>query len=447
MFGSVRTLDQFAHSLENPTVAATSESNRVEGAERQEAAVSAKGDGNQTDPATPSATPTLAVDPVAAPVQNPPAPAAAIAADPGSPPPAPVGAATQTAPAPPIRSFIDRYKLLFIVGLLILVAIAVGFGLGRLGKHSDKNENRLVLYGNVDLRQVDLAFNNSERIAEVLVEEGAKVTRGQVLARLDTSRLEPQTAMAEAAVQAQQAVVDKLHHGNRPQEIAQSYATVAAAKADQVNAQQQWARLTALTTLTTGRAISEQDLESAKAALDSAQAHLVVAEKGLDLSKIGPRKEDIAQGEAQLRADQSQLELLRRQLADSELAAPCDAVVRSRLLEPGEMASPQRPVLNLAITDPKWVRAYISEPDLGKIHPGMRASISTDSFPGRALSGWVGFIASVAEFTPKSVQTEELRSSLVYEIRVFVQDSQDEMRLGMPATVLLELDPGARSKP
>jgi HlyD family secretion protein len=204
--------------------------------------------------------------------------------------------------------------------------------------------------------------------------------------------------------------------------------------------------MTALATLTTGRAISEQDLDSAKAALDSAQAHLVVAEKGLDLSKIGPRREDIAQGEAQLRANESQLALLRRQLADAELVSPCDAVVRSRLLEPGEMASPQRPVLSLAIVDPKWVRAYISEPDLGKIHTGMRASISTDSFPGEALSGWVGFIASVAEFTPKSVQTEDLRSSLVYEIRVFVQDPRDEMRLGMPATVLLELDPGARNK-
>jgi HlyD family secretion protein len=77
----------------------------------------------------------------------------------------------------------------------------------------------------------------------------------------------------------------------------------------------------------------------------------------------------------------------------------------------------------------------------------MKASVSTDSFPGHALSGWIGFVASVAEFTPKPIQTEELRSSLVYEIRVFVQDPQDEMRLGMPATVLLALDPGVRRKP
>lgn len=110
------------------------------------------------------------------------------------------------------------------------------------------------------------------------------------------------------------------------------------------------------------------------------------------------------------------------------------------------MVSPQRPVLNLAITDPKWIRAYVSEPDLGKIHPGMRALIGADSFPGRTFSGWVGFISSVAEFTPKAVQTVELRSSLVYEIHVFVQDPRDEMRLGMPATVQLQIEQTARGK-
>jgi len=333
-----------------------------------------------------------------------------------------------------------------IVALVVVLGIAGGFGLGWLRGGSDKKQDRLVLYGNVDLRHVDLAFNNSERIAEVLVQEGAKVTRGQTLARLDTSRLLQQAASADADVEAQQAAVEKLHHGSRPQEIAQAKANVASAKADQVNAEQQWRRLTALTMLTTGRAISQQDLEGAKAAMDSAQAHLVVAEKSFDLSTIGPRKEDIAQAEAALRAKQAQRAFLNLQLADAELVAPCDAVVRSRLLEPGEMSSPQRPVFDLSIADPKWIRAYISESDLGKIHTGMKASISTDSFPGRPLSGWVGFIASTAEFTPKAVQTEELRSSLVYEIRVFVQDPQDQMRLGMPATVQLALDPASRTR-
>ena len=318
--------------------------------------------------------------------------------------PTPAAAAAPTPAVSAARSFFDRHRTIIVIAVLILAAAAVLAFVLRSGS-AEEDRNRLVLYGNVDMRQVNLAFNNSERIAEVLVQEGAKVRRGEILARLDTSRLKPLAAAAVAEVQAQQAVVDRLHHGSRPQEIEQARANVASARADQVNARQQWTRMSALTTLTAGRAISEQDLEGAKAAMDSAQAHLEVAEKALDLALVGPRKEDIAQAEAQLHANQSQLELLHRQLADCELVAPIDGVVRSRLLEPGEMVSPQRPVLNLAIMDPKWVRAYVSETDLGRIHMGMKASISTDSFPGRSFPGWIGFIASVAEFTPKSVQT------------------------------------------
>jgi HlyD family secretion protein len=109
-------------------------------------------------------------------------------------------------------------------------------------------------------------------------------------------------------------------------------------------------------------------------------------------------------------------------------------------MEPGDMASPQRPVYTLAITDPKWVRAYVTEVDLGRIKPGMSATLVTDSHPDQPLKGKVGYISSVAEFTPKTVQTEELRSSLVYEIRVLADDADDRLRLGMPVTVRLALD-------
>ena len=173
----------------------------------------------------------------------------------------------------------------------------------------------------------------------------------------------------------------------------------------------------------------QQDVDDAKAALDVAQAQLAVNEKALELAVIGPRKEDIAQNEAQLRANEAQLALLRQQLVDAQLFAPLDAVIRTRILEPGDMASPQKPVFSLAITDPKWVRAYVSEPDLGKVHPGMSAIVMVDSFPKRRFEGWIGFVSPVAEFTPKTVQTEELRTSLVYEVRVFVKDPSDELRL------------------
>ena len=137
--------------------------------------------------------------------------------------------------------------------------------------------------------------------------------------------------------------------------------------------------------------------------------------------------------------------VLRQQLKDAQLIAPIDAVIRTRVMEPGEMASPQRPVFSLAITDPKWVRAFISEPDLGKIKQGMAAAIAVDSFVDRRFEGWIGFISPVAEFTPKTVQTEELRTSLVYEVRVFVKDPDDELRLGMPASVYVRQEDGTTS--
>jgi len=325
--------------------------------------------------------------------------------------------------------------------ILVVVLLLAGLA-GFLAWHFTrpaKPADELQLYGNVDLRQVELAFNNNERVTAVLVQEGDHVRAGQVLARLDESRLKPQVEQAEAQVAAQKAIVQRFHNGSRPEEIAQGRANVAAAEADAVNAKAQMQRLRSVAESSAGRGVSKQDLDNAKAALDAAEAKLEVNRRALDLLVAGPRKEDTAQAEAQLRADEAQLALLRRQLADATLIAPLDAVVRSRLMEPGDMASPAKPVFTLAIVNPKWVRAYMSEPDLAKVRPGMAAYVSVDSFPGRRFEAWVGFVSSVAEFTPKPVQTEELRTKLVYEVRVFVKDPADDLRLGMPATVHLEL--------
>jgi HlyD family secretion protein len=333
-------------------------------------------------------------------------------------------------------SRIARLAILFAVVILVIGGVLWW----TMGRHREPTE--LALYGNVDLRQVELPFNGSERIAAVLVQEGDRVRQGQLLARLETGRLTPQVARAEADVAVQQQAVDRLHHGNRPEEIAQARANVQATDADATNARAQFERLQSLSDSSSGKAVSRQDMDTAKAALDNADARLAVNQKALALQLAGPRAEDVAQGEAQLRADQAQLALLRQQLKDADLLAPLDAVVRSRIVEPGEMASPQKSAFTLAITDPKWVRAYVGEPDLGSVREGLQATVTVDAFSGRRFRGWIGFISPVAEFTPKSVETTELRSSLVYEIRVFVKDPGDELRLGMPATVHLPLRSG-----
>ena len=271
-----------------------------------------------------------------------------------------------------------------IAGLIVLTALVAFVW---WFTHRERPAQELTLYGNVDLREVDLAFNNNERIFRVLVTEGDHVYRGQVLARVDTSRLAPQVAQAEA--------------------------NVALDSVNLANARDQYQRNMTLSRNSGGRGVARQDVDNMKAAFD-VQA-------------------------ARRQADAAQLTLLRQELADAVLVSPADATVRTRIMEPGEMASPTRPVFSLALTDPKWVRVYGSETDLGKLHPGLAATISVDAFPGKRFPGWIGFISPSAEFTPKSVETEDLRTSLVYEVRVFVKDPADALRLGMPATVHVKL--------
>jgi HlyD family secretion protein len=330
-----------------------------------------------------------------------------------------------------------------IAGTLLVVAIVAGATWWIV--RGDESRQNLTLYGNVDQREVSLAFNSSQRITEILIEEGDYVRKGQIVAKLDTSRLEPQVAQADAQVAAQRAVVERLRNGSRPQEIEQARANLASAKADAVNARLQYKRQT---TLLERKLTSQQEVDSAKAAVDAADARVQAAQKAVDLQVVGPRQEDIVQAEAQLRASEAQLELLRRELEDTTLVSPVDGVVRARLLEAGDMASPQRPVFSLAIMDPKWIRAYVTERDLGRVRPGLVGDVQVDSFPNRRFDARVGFISPVAEFTPKNVQTEELRTSLVYEIRVLVDDPDDQLRLGMPATVHLPFaEPKAKEVP
>jgi HlyD family secretion protein len=330
-------------------------------------------------------------------------------------------------------SFVNKKVVGIALGAAVLLAVAVSWWLGR-----NDDPDAIVLHGNVDLRQVDLPFSDSERIAEVLVEEGTTVHAGQVLARLDTGRLAPRLKQAEAQVAAQTEMVRKLRNGSRPEEIAQARAALAAAEAESFNAKSQLERLQGISDASNGRAVSAQDMEALTAQARMSEARARNMKEALALVQAGPRTEDIEQAQAQLDAAQAELALLKRQLKDAELVAPTDGVIRNRLMEPGELATPQRPVFSIAIDHPKWVRAYVSETDLGRINVNMPAHVSIDSAPDQPIDGKVGFISSTAEFTPKTVQTEELRTSLVYEVRVFVQDEQNRLRLGMPATVRID---------
>jgi len=320
--------------------------------------------------------------------------------------------------------------------LVAILALAAGLWVTWFARQTNNNTT-LVLYGNVDIRQIALAFDGSGRIEALHAEEGDQITAGTVLAQLDTRTLMLQAQQARAEITAREQALLRLKRGNRAQEIAAAEATHEAAAAERVFAEQEFRRVQQLAQQ---QMISLQERDRVAARWQVTQAHQQQTLKALELARLGPRQEDIDQAQAQLQSAQATLALLEHQITLGELKAPADAVVRSRLLEAGDMANPQRPVFALALTDPKWIRVYISEPDLGRIYSGMPAHIITDNAPNQPFPGTVGYISSVAEFTPKSVQTEALRTALVYEVRVWVDDPHNRLRLGQPATVHLALD-------
>lgn len=336
---------------------------------------------------------------------------------------------------------IPRVVLLVLATLLIVGLASWFWGLMR----SHKAPTELVLYGNVDIRQVELAFNGQERIATMSAREGERVHKGQLLATLDRQRLEYTVAQAKAQAAAQQEIVARLEAGSRPEEIRQAKSAVQAAEAD-ANIAERTARR--LASLVASSAVSRQQADEAAASAKLTKARLQEAREALKLALAGPRQEDIAAAKATLQAYEAALGLAEKQLTDANLYAPVDGVIQDRLLEPGDMASPSRPVYTVALDESLWVRTYVSVPDLGKVRLGMAALVSTDSYPAKRYRGWVGYISPTSEFTPKAVETTEVRTSLVHQLRVYICDGQgDELRLGMPATVSIPLTQADSSRP
>ncbi len=324
------------------------------------------------------------------------------------------------------------FKIIILVVVVTVVVLTVRW---LVNKENHLSGSEVRIYGNIDIRDANIAFNEQERIAQILVQEGERVVKGQVLAQLITDRLEARINEVQAQIAAQQEVVRRLEAGTRSQEIEQARAEVAAARARVKNTRLNFERIQKTSQ---AGATTQQALDNIGAQLDVDKAQLEVKEKALNLALEGPRKEDIAAARHNLEALRASLALLTIRLEDMTLRSPAAGVIQSRILEPGEMAGPNQPVVNLAFIDPKWVRAYVPEPDLGRINLGMQAKILTDSFPDQSFEGWIGFISPVAEFTPKTVETEDLRTKLVYEVRVFVHDPQDRLRLGMPVTVIVD---------
>jgi HlyD family secretion protein len=331
-----------------------------------------------------------------------------------------------------------------LIGLAVVVVIVAGGGyaLYRYWQSDNGTPGAIVLYGNVDIREADLAFNVPGRVESMKVEEGDSVKKGQLLATLEPETYQADVDAAKAQVAAQRATLDQLLAGSRPEEIRVARANMQAIAADLEDAR---ANLKRTETLAQTQVAAQQKLDQDRARVKSLEAQLRAAQEKLSLAIQGPRKEEIAQARAQFHARQAALALAMQRLDYTRLFAKADGVIKTRIVEPGAVVLAQAPVYTLALVHPVWVRTYVSETDLGRIRPGMKAQVFTDSAPGRAYDGWIGFISPVAEFTPKTVETPELRTSLVYRVRVYVKNSDNSLRQGMPVTIRLKPATGNKS--
>jgi HlyD family secretion protein len=340
----------------------------------------------------------------------------------------------------PGRSDARRSGAPRIIAALAIVALAIvglatrGFGL--LGSPAPKE---LTLSGNVDIRQVDLGFRVAGRVASVLFEEGAHVTAAALLASLDARPFKDQLAINEAAIASASALLDKQRNGNRAQDIAEAEAKLAELNAQMTRAKQDFDRRTRLVTSGT---VSQSVFESSRSQFLTAQAQVRSAQQALSLERAGARKEDIAAALARRNETVAERDKTATDIADCELHAPNDGVILTRAREPGAIVQAGETVLTLTIERPMRVRAYIDETDLGRISPGMNVSVTTDSNP-KTYHGSIGYIAPTAEFTPKTVQTQDLRSNLVYGVRVIIEDPDDGLRQGQPVTVRIAAARGA----
>jgi HlyD family secretion protein len=316
---------------------------------------------------------------------------------------------------------------------LLAIALAVAaLLLAACSRNHGSRPGDLMLSGNIEVTDAQLGFKVSGRVAERFVSEGERVKAGQLIARLDDAEQRAQLSLRRAELAGAAAALAELEAGSRPQEIAAAEATLRSMEAERDRARLDAARQQELR----GKdAIADRELEASQAQLKIAEARAVEAGERLKLVKEGPRAEDIAQGRARVEQTRAAVALAETQLENTRLVSPLTGVVLSHNIEPGEYVSPGTPIVTVADLAHVWVRAYVSQTDLGRIRLGEKVAVRTDTFPEKTYEGTVGFIASEAEFTPKTVQTAKERVKLVFRVKVDLANPNDELKPGMPADV------------
>ncbi len=291
----------------------------------------------------------------------------------------------------------------------------------------------LVLSGNVDIREVNLSFRVGGRLQQLQVDEGAQIKAGQVLGRLDDAPQRNAVADAAAALAALQARQSLMHQGYRAEDVAQARAALDARQAVLTDARAAWQRQQELAG---SGAAAVKALDAARSAHDQAQAQYQAAQQQYQALSKGYRPQEVAEVDANVQRAQAQLAAARLQLADTVLSAPANGIILTRAVEPGSMLAAGSTVLTLSLSQPVWVRAYVAEPQLGQAQPGRKVWIYRDG-RSQPYAAVVGFVSPTAEFTPKNVETTDLRTAQVYRLRLIVSQPDAALRQGMPVTVKL----------
>ena len=323
--------------------------------------------------------------------------------------------------------------------LLLLLLVAIGAAAVYFHPQwfrKPPNANVLKLSGNLEAHESLVSFKVTGRIINLPVDEGMTVKAGDLLARLDNDDYRQQVAVDEATSRVRDRQLALGLAGSRTQDIEAAQQAILDAQADLEQKKRDYARY---------QALYEKD-EIPAQTRDQAATNVTRAQATYDRAQLiynelaeGTRKEELAVQRANVHQADQNLHLSSIRLAYTVLRAPFDGVVLVRQAELGEVVLPGTAIVTLADLNHLWVRVYVPETDLGKVHWGQAVDVRTDTYPDKIYRGRISFISSEAEFTPKSVQTEKERVTLVYRVKVDVENPNRELKPGMPADAYIKL--------
>lgn len=325
-------------------------------------------------------------------------------------------------------------------GITLIVAVLVIGGalfLGRTYFRRIGEEKVLLLSGNMEVTETNIGFKLPGRVTALLVDEGRSVQKGALLARLDDGELASVVAQNRAALDEAETRLAELKAGSRPQEIGQAEANLGAQQAELTRLQKDYERAEILYE---NGAISTSQYDAARSSYEERRAQLRHALESLSLAREGPRREDIEGAAYRVRQARASTRVSQERLNDTAIYAPVSGVILRKNVELGETVGQGVPIYTIGDLASPWIKVYVKEDKLGLVKLGQGAKISCDTYPGKVYDGWVSFISSEAEFTPKSVQTPEERVKLVFGVKVRVRNVNDELKPSMPADVRIMLE-------